>query len=137
MPSDANIAENEPDTDMSELASLRSNLRGKIHNAEVILRIMTTPPVQNLIQEIEYDEYTMRIHKLILVANGNFLEIEAEHRNDIEAAELAAFRTSLALIEHRISVANAALAWTTLSRVNLFTTSSFFFLNLISLHVSA
>ena len=72
---------------MSYLPSLRKSLCGKIHNAEIILRIMTPPPVQNLTQELEYDEYTMRIHKLILVANANFLELEAEHRNDTEAAE--------------------------------------------------
>ena len=42
-------------------------------------------------------------------ANANFLDIEAEHEKDIKATGLEAFRTSLTLIEHRISIANAAL----------------------------
>ena len=45
-------------------------------------------------------------------ANGNLLDIEAEHGNNIEAPELAAFKTSLANIEGRTSTANTALcAW--------------------------
>ena len=45
-------------------------------------------------------------------ANGNLLDIEAEHGNDIKATELAAFRTSLTNIEGKTSTANADLcAW--------------------------
>ena len=45
-------------------------------------------------------------------ANGNLLDIEAEHGNNIEAPKLAAFKTSLASIEGRTSTANTNLcAW--------------------------
>ena len=49
---------------------------------------------------------------MTLEANGNLLDIKAEHGNDIEAPELAAFKTSLANIEGRTATANTALwAW--------------------------
>ena len=93
---------------MSDLASLRSSLRGRVHTIEVLLGLVA-PPVQNLTQEFEYDEYIKRINEMTLKANANFLDIEADHEDDIEATELDAFRTSLTLIEHRIAIANAAL----------------------------
>ena len=92
---------------MSDLASLKSSLRSRVHTIEVLLGTKT-PPVQNLTQEFEYDGYIKRINDMTLKA-ANFLDIEANHGDDIEATELDAFRTSLNLIEHRISIANAAL----------------------------
>ena len=68
---------------------------------------MTPPPVQNLDQELEYDKYTMRIQELILVTNANLLELE--HRNNTEATELKAFRTSLCTIEQGAAIANSTL----------------------------
>ena len=45
-------------------------------------------------------------------ANSNLLDIEAEHGKNIEAQKLAAFKTSLASNEGRMSTANANLcAW--------------------------
>ena len=96
---------------MSTLASLRSSLRNRVHTIEVLLGTMTTP-VQNLAQEIEHTGYIKRINEMTFEANGNLLDIEAEHGNDIEAPKLAAFKTSLASIEGRTSTANTNLcAW--------------------------
>ena len=50
---------------------------------------------------------------MTLEANANLLDIEAEHRNDIEAPKLAAFRTSLTNIVGRTAEAYTTLwAWT-------------------------
>ena len=63
---------------MSDLASLKSSLRSRVHTIEVLLGTMT-PPVQNLTQEFEYDGYIKRINEMTLKANANFLDIEADH----------------------------------------------------------
>ena len=84
-----------PDTNMSDLTSLKSSLRSRVHTIEVLLGTMTTP-VQNLAQEIEHTGYIKRINEMTFEANGNLLDIKAEHGNDIEAPELVAFKTSLA-----------------------------------------
>ena len=61
---------------------------------------------------MEYAGYIKRINKMSFEANTNLLDIEAEHKNDIKAPELAASKASLASIESRTSTANAALcAW--------------------------
>ena len=65
-------------TNMSTLASLRSNLCNTIHTIEILLGTMA-PPVQNLTQEFEYDGYIKRINEMTLKANANFLDIEADH----------------------------------------------------------
>ena len=87
---------------------LKSSLQGRIHAIEVLLGLVA-PPLQDLNQEFEYDGYIRRINDMTRKANANFLDIEAEHEKDIKATGLEAFRTSLTLIEHRISIANAAL----------------------------
>ena len=91
---------------MSTLASLKSSLRNQVHTIEVLLGTITTP-IKNLAQEIECNGYIKRINEMTLEANGNLLDIKAEHGNDIEAPELAASRTSLANIEGRTAAAYA------------------------------
>ena len=97
-----------PDTNMSNLARLKSSLRARIHTIEVLLGRMTAP-VQTLTQKLEYTDTIKRINELTFEANTNLLDIEAEHGNDIEAPKLAAFKTSLANIESRTSAAKTNL----------------------------
>ena len=68
-----------------------------------------TPPVQNLTQEFEYNGYIKRINEQTFEANTNFLDIKAEHGNDVDATKLAAFRTSITNIERRASPIYAEL----------------------------
>ena len=98
---------------MSTLASLKSILRTSIHTAKVLLGTATTP-VQNRAQEFVHSEYIEIINDLTFKATTSLLEIEAKHRNDIDATELATFRTSLTNIEHKTSTDYTALPlrWT-------------------------
>ena len=93
---------------MSTLASLKSTLRTSNHTAKVLLGTATTP-IQNQAQELIHSEYIERIHNLIFKAYASLLEIEAVHRSDIDAKDLATFRTSLTSIEHNTSTAYTAL----------------------------
>ena len=97
-----------PTRHMSTLASLKSILRTSIHTAKILLGTATTP-VQNQAQELIHSEYIERINDLTFKANASLLEIEAEHRSDIDATDLATFRTSLTSIEHNTSTAYTAL----------------------------
>ena len=62
-----------------------------------------TTPVQNKNQEIERTEQIEKINELTSEANTNLIDNEAEHGNDIEATELATFRTTLTNIEGKTS----------------------------------
>ena len=75
---------------------------------EVLLAEMTTP-VQNPAQELAYSEYIRRINDMTFKANTDFLDIEADYKNDIDAAELDDFRTSITNIEHKTSATYADL----------------------------
>ena len=92
---------------MSTLASLKSSLNNRVHTIEVLLGTMTTP-VQNQDQEIVRTEQIKKINELMSEANTNLMNIEAEHRDDIETSELATFRTALTIIKGKASTHNLA-----------------------------
>ena len=87
---------------MSSLSRLKSRLRSRIYTTELLLATMTTP-VQNLAQELEHTDNINRINDLTLETNTDFLDIEVEHKDDIDATELDGFRTSMANMECRTS----------------------------------
>ena len=97
-----------PDTNMSHLANLKSSLRNRTRAMETLLGRITIP-IQNLAEEMECTGYIKRINEMDFEANSNFLDIESEHKNNIDATELAAFKASLASIQTRTSSSNAAL----------------------------
>ena len=91
-----------PDTNLSNLASLKSSPRSRVHTIEVLLGNMPAR-VQNLAQEMEHTDYIKRINDMTFEANNNLLYIEAEHMDHIKATELAVFRTSITNVEDKMS----------------------------------
>ena len=88
------ITRSAPDTNMSTLANLKSSLRNRTRAMETLLGRITIP-IQNLAQEMECTEYIKRINEMDFESNSNLLDIESEHKNNIEATELATFKASL------------------------------------------
>ena len=83
---------------MYELQELKNRLYNRIHATRDLLEGIETP-VKNPPQEIANEEHIRKLNKITLNANMDLLDIEADHKNNIEAAELKTFRISLYDIE--------------------------------------
>ena len=83
---------------MSELQELKNRLYNRNHATRDLLGGIETP-VRSPSQEITNEDHIERLNEIILNANTDLLDIEADHKNNIEAAELEAFRISLYDIE--------------------------------------
>ena len=88
-----------PDTNMSYIPAPQTmKLSTLVTITEFLLTKMTTL-VQNPAQELAYSEYIRRINDMTLKANTYYLDIKADYKNNIDAAKLDDFRTSLKNIE--------------------------------------
>ena len=80
---------------MYELQELKNRLYNRIHDTRDLLGGLEKP-VRSPLQGITNEEHIGRLNEIILNANMDLLDIEADHKNSIEAAELEAF-----IIQHR------------------------------------
>ena len=76
---------------MSELQELKNRLYNRIHATRDLLGGIETP-VRSPSQEITNEEHIERLNEIILNANMDLLEIEADHMDNIDTTELEALR---------------------------------------------
>ena len=86
---------------MYGLQELKNRLYIIIHNTRNLLEGIETP-IEDPFQEVTNEEHIRRLNEIILNANTDLLDIEADHKNSIEAA-LEAFKISLYDIEREMS----------------------------------
>ena len=78
---------------MYELQELKNRLCNTIHDTRDLLEGIETP-IENPFQELTNEEHIRKLNEAILNANTDLLDIEADHKNSINAAEFEAFRIS-------------------------------------------
>ena len=96
---------------MYGLQELKNRLYNRIHDTRNLLEEIETP-IKDPLQEVTNEEHIRMLNEAILNANTDLLDIEADHKNSIGAAELEALKISLYDIERETSTAyNDLCTW--------------------------
>ena len=98
-------------TKMYGLQELKNRLYNRIHDTRNILEGIETP-IKDQFQEVKNKEHIRVLNEPILNANTDLIDIEADHKNSIGAAELEDLKISLYDIERKTSTAyNDLCTW--------------------------